>query len=100
MEKKIAVKAHETDKGVVVAACDAHLVGKKLKEGKLTIEVSERFYFERHAGEEELVEMIEGSMTANLIGEKAIGAYCKKNPAAKSGVRKVGGVPHLQVFNL
>ena len=100
MDKKIAVKAHETGEGIIVGACDAHLVGKKLKEGKLTLDISERFFFERHAGEDELIELIKGCITANLVGETAIGAYCRKNPHAKGNVKKVGGVPHLQVFNL
>lgn len=100
MGKKIAVKAHKTGGGVVVGACDAHLLGKKLKDGKLVLDISERFFFERHAGEEELIAMVDECITANLVGEAATGAYCKKNPAAKGGIKKIGGVPHLQVFNL
>jgi hypothetical protein len=96
----IAVKVHETAGGTVIGACDTHLVGKKLVEKGLRIEISKEFYFERHASEEELVEIIETCMTANIVGEKAVESYCRKNPDARGAVRKICGVPHLQVFRI
>jgi hypothetical protein len=99
-EGAIAVKAHRTEKGVVIGACDSHLVGKSLKDRGLVLEITREFYFERHATADELSEMLEECATANLVGEKAVGAYCRRNPDAKSGVIRIGGVPHLQVFQL
>jgi len=96
----IAVKIHRTDKGNVIGACDSHLLGKKISEGGLVMEISKEFYFERHATGEELSLMLEECMTANLVGEAAIAAYCKNKPDAKGLIRKIGGVPHLQVFEL
>ncbi len=96
----IAVKVHRTAKGDVIGACDAHLVGKRLAENELRLEISKEFYFERHASEEEFAEIVESCMTANIVGEKAVESYCKKNPAARGAVRRICGVPHLQVFRI
>lgn len=97
---RIAVKVHKTDKGHVLGACDVELLGKKLKHGGIVIEVRENFYFERHVGPDELAELVEGCMTANIIGKRAIEAYCKANPDSRDSVVDVGGVPHLLVFKL
>jgi hypothetical protein len=97
---KIAVKVHKTESGVVIGACDAHLVGKRLKEKGLLLEIREEFYFERHATPDELSELLEECVTANLVGEKAVEAYCKKNPEARAVLVNIGGVPHLQVYQL
>lgn len=96
----IAVKVHKTESGAVVGACDASLLGKKFKEGSLKLEVTKEFYFERHTTAEELADLLEDCMAANLVGEKSVGAYCEKNPDAKASVMKIKGVPHLQVFKL
>jgi len=99
-EKPIALKAHDTGSGIVIGACDAHLLGKKIREKGLVLELSKEFYFERHATADELSALVEECITANLVGEIAVGAYCKKNPGAKAAIRKVGGVSHLQVYQL
>jgi hypothetical protein len=97
---KIAVKVHKTEEGSVVGACDAHLVGKKLKEGGLVLEITREFYFERHTTQDGLCELLEECITANLVGERAVDAYCGKNPEARESIIKIGGVPHLQVYRL
>lgn len=96
----IAAKIHDTERGAVVAACDMDILGKRLTEGKLTVEVSKEFYFEKNVDREELLKHIDSAVTANLIGEKAVGAYCKKNPHAEDCVILIAGVPHLQVFEI
>jgi len=97
---KIAVKVHNTEKGAIIAACDVELLGKKLKHGEAIVEIRECFYFDRHIDSEELAGLVEGCMTANIIGKKAVEAYCKANLESKGNVISVGGVPHLIVFRL
>ena len=97
---KIAVKVHKTENGVVIGACDAHLVGKRLKEKGLLLEIRKEFYFERHSTPEELSELLDECVTANLVGEMAVEVYCRKNPEARAVLVNIGGVPHLQVFQL
>ncbi len=95
---EIAVKVHNTEKGAVIAACDVELLGRKLKHGEAVVEIRECFYLERHIDPEELAGLVEGCMTANIIGKKAVDAYCKANPESKGSVILIGGVPHLIIF--
>jgi len=99
-EKHIALKVHDTEKGSIVGACDVEVLGKKLAEGDIVLEISEEFYFDRHVSLDELLDALDGCMTANLVGEKAVNAYCDKNPDAKEAVISIKGIPHLQVFTL
>jgi len=96
----IAVKVHKTEKGAVLGACDPELLGKKLRHGETIVEIKESFYFEKHVSPDELAELISGCVTANLMGKRAVDAYCTAHPGAKEGIRLVGGVPHLLVFSL
>lgn len=99
-EKHIALKVHETERGPIMGACDVEVLGKRLVDGELELEISENFYFERHVSPEEFLEVLESCMTANLVGEKTVGAYCKKNPDAEAAVVSIKGVPHLQIYTL
>jgi hypothetical protein len=96
----IAVKVHETDEGIVIGACDLDLLGKTFKEDDITLELVEEFYSDKQLTIEELLEIIESSITANLVGKKLISAYCEENPNFESSVKTVEGVPHLHVFRL
>lgn len=97
---KIAVKVHNSEKGMIIAACDVELLGKKLRHGETVVEIRECFYLEKHIDPEELAGLVESCMSANIIGKKAIEAYCKANPGSKDCVISVGGVPHLLVFRV
>ena len=99
-EHLIAVKVHETAKGAVIGACDIELLGKRLSDGELKLHISEEFYFGKRSSLEELVKLLEGCLTANLVGEKTVKAYCKANPEAEECIIVVDGIPHLQVYRL
>ncbi len=99
----IYVKRHDTEKGVVLAMCDAALIDRVLTEGD--IEINIRDYAEFYKGE--LVDgklarsliSSEGLYSANVIGEEAIGAAIEKEIIDRANVRSVGKVPYAQAFN-
>ncbi len=98
--RDIAVKVHESEKGRIIGACDIELLGRSLNEGELTVHISEEFYFGRHATPEEIIELLDKCLSANLIGKRVVGAYCKANPDAENHIMFVDGVPHLQIYRL
>jgi hypothetical protein len=57
---------------VLVAACDAELLGKTLKYGKITFEVRKEFYGGSLVYLEEAFEMIRGGTIINLVGEMVV----------------------------
>jgi hypothetical protein len=98
--EKIAAKVHKTEKGHIAGVCDARLIGKKLEGEGVSLDITERFYFEKHIEPDDVHVLVEGCMSANIVGPEAVNAYCKKNPEAKGCVKHIGGVPHLLVFKL
>ena len=63
-ELNIRRKGEET----IVSVCDSELLGKKLEEGKLKLEVDREFYEGKEASIEECLEAIEEATIANLVG--------------------------------
>ena len=101
MEIKLLVKIHESSRKVV-AMCDSNLLGKKFVEGNFQLEINNHFYEGKEMSEEEIEKLIsvleKDSPSYNIVGEKSIGLFLKKNLILKEGVKKIAGVPYAMIF--
>lgn len=96
----ISAKLHKHSHELLLAACDAELLGKTLKHGKAEFHVSERFYGGERVDEKKFVEMLSRCTMANLVGEKVIKLAKEKGLIRETGVIRVGGVPHAQMIRM
>ena len=93
-------KVHSQGAQSVLAACDRELIGKTLAEGKIRFKVSESFYGGTLVKEEELLGMLEEHDNINLVGKKCVNAALGKGLIRESGIIRIKGVPHAQVFKI
>jgi len=82
---------------VLVAACDADLLGKTLREGELRLHVSS-FYDGEDVGEEEFIDQLKRATIGNLVGNKTVAAARRAGLISEDGVLWIDGVPHAQLF--
>ncbi len=97
---KLACKRFNTPQGIMIAACDANLLGKKLKVGDLEIEINENFYFERYCSEEELNKLLKEAKIMNLFGENLKEITTKMNLAKEEDFKIIEGIPHIQIYRI
>jgi len=89
------------DKGyVVVAACDRSVLGKTLREGKMKLEVTNRFYGGDLCGIEETMQALQAADIGNLVGGKVIDAAVQRGLVDPEAILKIGGVPHVQIIKI
>ncbi|VVB67040.1 Uncharacterised protein [Candidatus Norongarragalina meridionalis] len=86
----------------VVAVCDAGLLGKKLVEKELVLDLGRYrgFYEGEKVTEGKAVMLIAAAESLNLVGEKALAAARKARPIDEKAVRRIAGVPHLQIYRV
>lgn len=87
-----------TEQGVVVAACDADILGKTFREGKIKIHVSEDFYKGKISSKDELLTALASCITANLIGKTVVTHAIDAGYIDADSVIMIQGVPHAQLF--
>ncbi|MEK6848769.1 MAG: DUF424 domain-containing protein [Nanoarchaeota archaeon] len=91
----ISISVHEAYR-VVVAVCDADLLGKKFVEGKRVLNLT-NFYNGDEVSEAEaekiMKEQAGEDSTFNIAGEKSIQIAVKLGIVSEEGVGKVDGVP-------
>jgi hypothetical protein len=95
----IKYKFKETEFGKMLFLCDNELVGKKLvdKKMKISMKIDENFY-ENEGSKKEVEKLIKESSFINAIGDESV-KIVKKYIKLKK-VLYIGGVPHIQVYEI
>ena len=92
----IYVKIHKGSGSVVTAVCDSELIGKKFKEGKLCLKVSEKFYKGDLISLEEAEKFLKEAVNLNIVGKKSVDLALKLKVILEENIVNIQGVPHAQ----
>jgi hypothetical protein len=85
---------------VLLAMCDADILGKTLCEGKIVFHVKEDFYKGRKVHVDEAILMIENSTIVNMVGKNVVGKAIEKGYVHPEAVLHIEGIPHAQIVKL
>ncbi|MGP8078479.1 MAG: DUF424 domain-containing protein [Thermoplasmata archaeon] len=101
-EAEFVMRVHRVRAEVVLAACDAELLGRELPVGDQghTVTVSSQFYGERRVSREELSWALARATIANLLGDRVLRLAEEEGYVAPGTAGELGGVPHAQIFGM
>ncbi|MBC7131311.1 DUF424 family protein [Candidatus Bathyarchaeota archaeon] len=85
---------------VLLAICDAELLGRTLHHGKITFTVNEQFYKGEEVDVEYAVSMIENSTIVNMVGKNVVQKAIEKGYVHPEAVLEIEGIPHAQIVKL
>jgi hypothetical protein len=85
---------------VLLAMCDAEILGKTLRDGKIVFCVKEEFYKGSVVDVEEAMCMIENSTIVNMVGKNVVKRAIEKGYVHPEAVLNIKGVPHAQIVRL
>lgn len=94
---KFRMKIYRVKGEVLVAVCDAEIVGKIFKEGNLKIEVKEDFYGTEEFEEKEVESALKKATIANITGEKAVELAIRIGIVDRDKVLRIKNCPHAQM---
>lgn len=87
-------------KNVLLAICDAEILGKTLRRGEIVFHVKEEFYKGAKVSIEEAVAMIENSTIVNMIGKNVVKKAIEKGYVHPEAVLKIEDIPHAQIVKI
>ena len=96
----VYVNIHRMGNCTLLAACDAELLGKTLKEGKISFHVHEKFYKGPKVTVEEALELIKQSTIVNMIGQKIVKKAIERGFVHPEAVLMIEGIPHAQIVKI
>jgi len=85
---------------VLLAMCDAEIIGKTLRKGKMVFHVKEEFYKGTKVRIEEAVDLIANSTIVNMIGNNVVQKAIEKGHVHPEAVLTIDGVPHAQIVKI
>lgn len=94
------MKVRKIGNNVLLAICDAEILGKTLREGKIVFAVKEEFYKGTRVSVDEAVEMITNCTIVNMVGKCIVQKAIEKGYVHPEAVLNIEGVPHAQIVKL
>ena len=94
------MKLRKIGGNVLLAVCDAEILGKTLREGKIVFCIKEEFYKGAKVTVEEAVMMIANSTIVNLIGKNIVQKAIERGYVHPEAVLNIEGIPHAQIVKL
>lgn len=92
----LSVRYHNARGEVILAACDAELLGKLFVEGERRIEVYRSFYGGELVQEDAFGAHLERATIANLVGNRAVGIAVDMGYVSRARILMIDHVPHAQ----
>jgi len=90
----------KSGRNVLLAICDAEILGRTLRDGKIVFCVKEEFYKGARVNVEEAVSMIENSNIVNMVGKNVVKKAIQKGYVHPEAVLNIEGIPHAQIVKL
>lgn len=91
------VKQHKTADGkIILAVCDSELIGKKIVQGNLQLDLTSNFYKGEEMNEEKIKELFKTAYCVNMVGEKSVQLGIKQGIVDKKRVIKIKEIPHAE----
>jgi hypothetical protein len=96
----VHVRLRRWGKYVLLALCDADLLGKTLKQGKIVFHIREDFYKGSLVSLEEAMDLVRQSTIVNMVGPRIVETAMEKGLVHPDAVLEIDGVPHAQIVKL
>lgn len=94
------LSTRDTAKGLLVAACDAEVLGETYEEDAVRLHVREAFYGGDEASLDAIMDALDRCFTANLVGNALIDALLDEGVLEEEEVEHVAGMAHSQLFRI
>lgn len=80
--------------------CDADLLGKKITQDELNMNISESYYGEKFIEKEEAESLLKNSSIINMVGKETISLSIELGIGSENGIKVISGVPFLIVYKM
>ena len=85
---------------IILNICDPDLLDKIVKDKKIEIKISSKYYNDKTIDEIEAEHLLKKCTSANMVGEKTISLSLKIGIGSEKGVRRIDGIPFLIIYKM
>jgi uncharacterized protein len=82
----------------MINICDIELVGSKLEEGELLINITKEYFQQEIIEAAQAEKLLRTCSIANLVGERIVKQAVQLKLAKEISIRRISGIPFLMIF--
>ena len=97
---QFSVRVSDYQKKTMLNICDAELLGKKIVQDDLTVNISEGYYGDRFVDQKEAESLLQNASIINMVGKETISLSVNIGIGSENGIKIISGIPFLIVFNM
>lgn len=95
-----SVRVTNHQNNLMLNICDSDLLGKKIVDDKITMNISKSYYCERIVEKEEAENLLKKSSSINMVGKETISLSINLGIGSSQGVKEINGIPFLLIFKM
>jgi len=97
---QFSVKVSNYQKNSMLNICDVELLGKKISQDELNMNISQSYYGEKLVDKEEAKSLLQNSSIINMVGKNTVSLSIELGIGSESGIKTISDVPFLLVFKV
>jgi len=96
--KRYALRIIKYQDSTMINMCDVELIGMKLEQGDLIIDISKEYFQQEIIEEFQAERLLRLCSIANLVGERIVKLAIDLRFAKEMSIKRISGVPFLMIF--
>ena len=80
--------------------CDSSLLGKKIVDDKVTMNISKSYYCERFVEKEEAQNLLKKCSSINMVGKETVSLSVSLGIGSQQAIKEIDGIPFLLIFKM
>ncbi len=97
---QFSVRVSGFQKNTMLNICDSELLGKKIIQNGLNMNISKSYYGEKLVEKEEAKSLLKNSSIINMVGKKTVSLSIELGIGSENGIKTISGIPFLIVFKI
>ncbi len=97
---QFSVRVSNYQKNIMLNICDAELLGKKIIQDELNMDISKSYYGEKLVEKEEAKSLLKNSSIINMVGKETVSLSLELGIGSENGIKTISDVPFLIVFKV
>jgi hypothetical protein len=93
---EVYVKVRKTENDILITVCDCDILGKKVVDGKLVLNISKEFYEGEKMNKEATLDILKKATIALFVGKTAVEYGIEAGLIHRDAIIEIGGIPHAQ----
>ena len=93
-----ALRTMRYEGSTMVNICDIELVGTKLEQGEIVVDLTKEYFQEEIIEERKAENLLKTCSVANLVGERIVNKAITLRLAKEISIKRISGIPFLMIF--